>query len=93
MDGHDHRTRSPTFDMVRACHPRPTAPGGRGDPVTGGIVVVVTFGALWSVCPGEATCGTTGAAALRVKVAFVDADPTTPLPGRRQVTVLSWSPG
>ena len=68
-------------------------PGGRGDPVTGGIVVVVTFGALWCVCPGEATCGTTGAAALRVKVAFVDADPTTPLPGRRQVAVLSWSPG
>jgi hypothetical protein len=45
------------------------------------------------VCPGAATCGTAGAAALRVKVAFVDADPTTPLPGRRQVAVLSWSPG
>jgi hypothetical protein len=45
------------------------------------------------VCPGAGTCGTTGAVALRVKVAFVDADPSIPTPGRRQVAVLSWSPG
>jgi hypothetical protein len=38
-----------------------------------------------------ATCPTTGAARLRAKIAFIDADPTTPIPGRRQVAVLSWS--
>jgi Tfp pilus assembly protein PilX len=43
------------------------------------------------VCPGAGTCAPSGVPALRAKVAFVDADPATPVPGRRQVAVLSWS--
>ena len=43
------------------------------------------------VCPGQTTCAPTGTPVLRTKVAYVDTDPTTPEPGRRQVVVLSWS--
>jgi hypothetical protein len=45
------------------------------------------------VCPGAATCGSTAAAALRARVAFVDNAPDKPIAGKRQVAVLSWSPG
>ncbi|TCO45512.1 hypothetical protein EV646_108134 [Kribbella antiqua] len=43
------------------------------------------------LCPGAGPCSTTGAPALRSKVALVDANPSTPQPGARQVTILSWS--
>ncbi|MBC6445675.1 hypothetical protein [Actinokineospora xionganensis] len=43
------------------------------------------------LCPSPGPCATSGTPSLRAKVAFVDADPVTPLPGRRQVSVLSWS--
>ena len=44
------------------------------------------------VCPKSNTCAPApGTEAVRAKVAFVDDDPNTPLPGRRQVVVLSWS--
>jgi len=43
------------------------------------------------VCPGTNTCAPSGSGSLRAKVAFVDEDPVTPTPGRRQVIVLSWS--
>jgi hypothetical protein len=42
-------------------------------------------------CAGAGPCPTTGAPALRSKVAFVDADPVNPVPGDSQVAVLSWS--
>lgn len=42
-------------------------------------------------CPSPGPCSTSGTAALRAKVAFVDSDPVTPIAGRRQVSVLSWS--
>jgi hypothetical protein len=43
------------------------------------------------LCPGATTCDTTGTPVLRTRVAFVDGDPGSPYPGRRQVIVLSWS--
>jgi hypothetical protein len=43
------------------------------------------------VCPAATTCDTTGPPALHARVAFVDADPGNPEPGKRQVIVLSWS--
>ena len=44
------------------------------------------------VCERTTTCTTaSGTVRLRAKVAFVDADPVTPVPGHRQVSVLSWS--
>jgi Tfp pilus assembly protein PilV len=43
------------------------------------------------VCPGQPTCAPGGTPVLRSKVAFVDTDPTTPLPGQRRVVVLTWS--
>jgi len=43
------------------------------------------------VCPAASTCTPSGTPALRVKVAFVDADPANPVPGQRQVAVLSWT--
>lgn len=43
------------------------------------------------LCPSPGQCPTTGIPSLRAKVAFVDADPVSPLAGRRQVSVLSWS--
>jgi hypothetical protein len=43
------------------------------------------------ICPGQPTCAPSGTPMLRTKVAFVDTDPTTPEPGKRQVVVLSWS--
>lgn len=43
------------------------------------------------VCPGASTCTPGGTAAARARVAFVDGDPTRPVPGSRQVSVLSWS--
>ena len=48
------------------------------------------------VCPNATTCsppppGTTPPPAVSARVAYVDGDPTTPSPGHRQVSVLSWS--
>ncbi|MGV9364844.1 hypothetical protein [Amycolatopsis sp. NPDC003731] len=43
------------------------------------------------VCPGSATCAPGGVPAARARVAYVDGDPTNPVPGARQVSVLSWS--
>ncbi len=43
------------------------------------------------VCPGAGTCAPGGTAAVRARVAYVDGDPTNPVPGARQVSVLSWS--
>ncbi|MEV6872995.1 hypothetical protein [Amycolatopsis sp. NPDC051128] len=43
------------------------------------------------VCPGATTCEPGGAAAARARVAYVDGDPTNPVAGARQVSVLSWS--
>jgi hypothetical protein len=43
------------------------------------------------VCQGSGSCSPGGTPALRAKVAFVDADPVTPVAGNRQVVVLSWS--
>ncbi|HEY3465888.1 MAG TPA: hypothetical protein VGL47_12205 [Amycolatopsis sp.] len=43
------------------------------------------------VCPGAGTCAPSGTAAARARVAYVDGDPTNPVPGKRQVSVLSWS--
>ena len=43
------------------------------------------------VCPGSDSCAPSGQPALRSKVAYVDPDPVTPVPGKRQVVVLSWS--
>ncbi|MGH3862072.1 hypothetical protein [Actinokineospora sp.] len=42
-------------------------------------------------CPSPGPCSTSGTPSLRAKVAFVDSDPVTPIAGRRQVSVLSWS--
>jgi len=54
-----------------------------------GFVLSVFLSAY--VCPKAATCAPSGTPALTAKVAIVDADPTTPAPGRRQISVLSWS--
>lgn len=43
------------------------------------------------VCPGSSTCAPGGTPAARARVAYVDGDPTNPVPGARQVSVLSWS--
>ena len=43
------------------------------------------------VCPGAGTCAPGGTPAARARVAYVDGDPTNPVPGARQVSVLSWS--
>ena len=43
------------------------------------------------VCPAAATCAASGTPVLRSRVAFLDADPVTPVAGQRQVVVLSWS--
>jgi len=43
------------------------------------------------VCPGAGSCAPSGQPVLSSKVAYVDADPVTPVPGQRQVVVLSWS--
>ncbi|TDO35715.1 hypothetical protein EV643_122126 [Kribbella sp. VKM Ac-2527] len=43
------------------------------------------------LCQGASTCTPGGAPTLTSRVALVDSDPTIPDPGRRQVTVLSWS--
>src|SRR5581483_3353201 len=55
-----------------------------------GFVVAVYL----AVCPpGTASClpGSGVTPVLRAKVAYVDADPTAPVPGQRQVVVLSWN--
>lgn len=54
-----------------------------------GFVFTVYLSAY--LCPSSPTCSPGGSPPLRAKVAFVDADPTTPVPGKRQVSVLSWS--
>jgi hypothetical protein len=43
------------------------------------------------ICPNSSSCTPGGTGALRAKVALVDSNPATPVPGRRQVTVLSWN--
>jgi Tfp pilus assembly protein PilX len=43
------------------------------------------------ICPNSSSCTPAGAGALKAKVALVDSNPSTPVPGRRQVTVLSWT--
>jgi hypothetical protein len=43
------------------------------------------------ICPKASTCTPGGTPALTAKVAIVDADPTAPVSGRRQISVLSWS--
>ncbi|WP_206785987.1 hypothetical protein [Amycolatopsis sp. MtRt-6] len=43
------------------------------------------------VCPGAGTCTPSGTPSARARVAYVDGDPTNPVPGARQVSVLSWS--
>lgn len=43
------------------------------------------------VCPKSPTCAPGGTPANRARVAFVDGDPATPVPGARQVSVLSWA--
>jgi Tfp pilus assembly protein PilX len=54
-----------------------------------GFVLSVFLSAY--LCPNSATCTPGSAPALTARVAIVDADPTTPAPGRRQISVLSWS--
>lgn len=51
-----------------------------------------TFGLHLSVylCPGALICAPSGRPALQAKIGLVDADPTSPDPGRRKVTVLGW---
>ncbi|GAA4417762.1 hypothetical protein GCM10023148_15920 [Actinokineospora soli] len=44
-----------------------------------------------TLCPTTATCAPAGTPALTARVAYIDADPVSPTPGRRQVAVLSWS--
>lgn len=43
------------------------------------------------LCPGAGSCTPAGTPALRAKVAYIDADPVTPVAGQRQVVVLSWT--
>ncbi|HVK26258.1 MAG TPA: hypothetical protein VM677_33315 [Actinokineospora sp.] len=43
------------------------------------------------VCAAPGPCSTSGAPSLRAKVAFIDADPVTPIAGARQVSVLSYT--
>jgi Tfp pilus assembly protein PilX len=43
------------------------------------------------LCASPGPCATSGTPALRAKVAFIDANPSAPAPGKRQVSVLSWS--
>ncbi|MFI5564263.1 hypothetical protein ACIA2T_33650 [Amycolatopsis japonica] len=43
------------------------------------------------VCPKSPTCTPGGTPANRARVAFVDGDPAAPVPGARQVSVLSWA--
>ena len=43
------------------------------------------------VCPASSTCAPGGTPAARARVAYVDGDPTNPVPSARQVSVLSWS--
>ncbi|NEA32328.1 hypothetical protein [Streptomyces sp. SID13031] len=51
-----------------------------------------TFGLHLSVylCPGTLICVPSGRPALQAKIGLIDADPTSPDPGRRKVTVLGW---
>ncbi|MDX6242272.1 MAG: hypothetical protein QOG10_7231, partial [Kribbellaceae bacterium] len=66
----------------------------------GGVVIEVpddspgfVFSMYLSVylCTGAGPCATSGQPVLQSKVSLVDSDPTTPVPGHRQVTVLSWT--
>ncbi|WP_436494769.1 hypothetical protein [Actinokineospora sp. HUAS TT18] len=43
------------------------------------------------LCAPPGPCATSGTPSVRAKVAFVDADPVTPVAGQRQVSVLSYS--
>ena len=51
-----------------------------------------TFGLHLSayICPGALVCLPSGRPALQAKIGLVDADPSSPDPGRRKVTVLGW---
>ncbi|TDU91689.1 hypothetical protein EV138_5300 [Kribbella voronezhensis] len=42
------------------------------------------------VCPRSVLCLPSGRPALQAKIGLVDADPSSPVPGRRKVTVLAW---
>jgi hypothetical protein len=42
------------------------------------------------VCPRSLLCLPSGRPALQAKIGLVDADPASPSPGRRKVTVLGW---
>jgi hypothetical protein len=44
------------------------------------------------VCPAASSCGTTGKPVLRAKVAIVDAIPSAPTAGKRQIAILNWTP-
>ena len=44
------------------------------------------------VCPAATTCATTGNPVLRAKVAIVDANPSSPTAGKRQIAILNWTP-
>lgn len=55
-----------------------------------GFVIAVYL----AVCPpGSSSClpGSGVTPLLRAKMAFVDTDPTTPVPGQRQAVILSWT--
>ncbi len=43
------------------------------------------------VCPSSSTCAPGGTPVARARVAYVDGDPANPVPGARQISVLSWS--
>jgi hypothetical protein len=42
------------------------------------------------VCPRALLCLPSGRPTLQAKIGLVDADPASPIPGRRKVTVLGW---
>ncbi|GGN61211.1 hypothetical protein GCM10010112_18080 [Actinoplanes lobatus] len=44
------------------------------------------------VCPAAPSCATTGTPRLRAKVAIVDAVPSAPVAGKRQIAILNWTP-
>lgn len=51
-----------------------------------------TFGVQLTayICPGGLICPASGRPALQARIGLVDADPSSPVAGRRAVTVLGW---
>lgn len=51
-----------------------------------------TFGVQLTayICPGGLVCPASGRPALQARIGLVDADPSSPVAGRRAVTVLGW---